>query len=42
MKKRDLNILMSMKGEINLNTRCSTPNKKAYKRKFKHKHKMFD
>jgi len=36
MKKRDGNILMHLKGEINLGTRV-VPNKKKYSRKMKHK-----
>lgn len=35
--QRDGNILLSMRGEINMNTRCTTPNKRAYTRKTKHK-----
>jgi len=37
MKKRDFNILSAIKREINLSTKCTTPNKKAYNRKKKHK-----
>lgn len=35
--QRDGNILLSLRGEINMNTRCTTPNKRTYTRKTKHK-----
>jgi hypothetical protein len=41
VKKRDLNIVKSYQGEINMNTR-TIKNKKAYNRKAKHKAKSFD
>ena len=37
VKPRDLNILASIRGEVKMNTTCTTPNKRAYKRKPKHK-----
>ena len=40
--QRDGNILLAMKGEINMTTRCTTPNKKRYTRKSKHKNKCFE
>jgi len=39
VKQRDMNILLSIKGEINLNTKKDTSNKNAYTRKIKHKKK---
>jgi len=38
MKKRDYNILLHLKGEINLSTKV-VPDKKKYSRKNKHKAK---
>lgn len=32
---RDLNILLSIKKEINMKQKCTTPNKKVYNRKNK-------
>ena len=36
VRVRDLNILASIRGEIQMSTRCTAPNKRAYKRKQKH------
>lgn len=41
-KDRDFNMLLAAKGEINLSTKCTTPNKKAYNKKKKHKNKSYD
>lgn len=41
MKKRDINVLLHFKGEINLGTKVIR-NKKAYNRKNKHKSKRYD
>ncbi len=37
-RERDGHVLASMKGEgVNMSTKCSSPNKKTYTRKKKHK-----
>ena len=36
VKPRDLNVLAAIRGEINMSTVCTTPNKRAYSRKSKH------
>lgn len=36
VKQRDPMIIASLRGEIKMNTTCTTPNKRAYKRKQKH------
>jgi len=42
VKPRDLNVLGAMRGEIKMNTSCVSPNKRAYKRKSKHRNSQFD
>lgn len=41
MKKRDYNILLHLRGEINLGTK-TVKDRKKYSRKMKHKSKGFD
>ena len=36
VKQRDLNVLAAIRGEINMSTSCTTPNKRVYSRKSKH------
>lgn len=40
--QRDINIIKCAQGELNLSTRCTTPNKRAYRRKEKHAGRKFD
>jgi len=41
INKRDFNILLSLKGEIDLRTKSVSLQKKKYSRKIKHKNNMF-